>query len=92
MTTLAMNMNKALVLGLALVFVPLSLMWAYALWDSVRQALGGERREPGSDPLSWPALLLLTGFFGGIAYLCLVLLPRLHKPRVRLRLQATGAA
>lgn len=92
MTTIAMNMDKALVLGLALVFVPLSLVWAYALWDSVRQALGSERRDPGSDPLSWPALLLLTGFFGGIAYLCLVLLPRLHKPRVRLRLQAMSAA
>lgn len=90
MTTVAMT--QALVLGLALLFVPLSLVWAYSLFDSLRSAVAAGRADAESDFLSWPALLILTGFFGGIAYLCLVLLPRLHKPRVRLRLRAASAA
>ena len=92
MTTVAIS--QALVLGLALFFVPLSLVWAYALFDSLRCAVAGRRgrADAAADSLSWPALLLLTGFFGGVAYLCLVLLPRLHKPRARLRLRAASAA
>lgn len=89
MTTVAIN--QALILGLAALFAPLSLLWAYALYDSLRGALlgGGARvakeTDDGADEeadfLSWPALLLLTGFFGAIAYLCLVLIPRLQRPR-----------
>lgn len=85
MTTVAIN--QALILGLAALFAPLSLLWAYALYDSLRGALlgGGARGAAGADEeadfLSWPALLLLTGFFGAIAYLCLVLIPRLQRPR-----------
>lgn len=92
MTTVAMN--QALVLGLALLFVPLSLLWAYALIDSLRCVIAGRLAEADPESRRWPALLLLTGFLGGIAYLCLVLLPRLHKPRthVRLPMPATSAA
>ncbi len=81
MTTLAIN--QALILGLAALFAPLSLAWAYALYDSLRGALYGGRGQADeeADFLSWPALLLLTGFFGAIAYLCLVLIPRLQRPR-----------
>lgn len=81
MTTLAIN--QALILGLAALFAPLSLVWAYALYDSLRGALLGGRgpTDEEADFLSWPALLLLTGFFGAIAYLCLVLIPRLQRPR-----------
>jgi TRAP-type mannitol/chloroaromatic compound transport system permease small subunit len=89
MTTVAIN--QALLLGLVVFFAPLSLVWAYALYDSVRGAIG--RGGAGHDPdlLSWPVLLLLTGFFGAIAYLCLVLIPRLQRPRARVRLQAIRA-
>ena len=65
MTTVAIN--QALILGLAALFAPLSLLWAYALYDSLRSALlgGGARGAAGADEetdfLSWPALLLLTG-------------------------------
>ena len=81
MTTVAIN--QALILGLAALFAPLSLLWAYALYDSLRGALlgGGAGADEEADFLSWPALLLLTGFFGAIAYLCLVLIPRLQRPR-----------
>lgn len=81
MTTLAIN--QALILGLAALFTPLSLVWAYALYDSLRGGLlgGGGLADQEPDLLSWPALLLLTGFFGAIAYLCLVLIPRLQRPR-----------
>ena len=93
MTTLAIT--QGLILGLALLFAPLSLVWAYALYDSLRQVLMGQRAAadtalPG-EILSWPPLLLLTGFFGGLAYLFLVVMPRLQRPRARLRLQAISA-
>lgn len=92
MTSLAIT--QGLVLGLVLLFAPLSLVWAYALYDSVRQALAEEREattSPTREALGWPALLLLTGFFGGIAYLFLVVMPRLQRPRAGLRLQAATA-
>jgi hypothetical protein len=101
-TMMTVANTLGLVLGLAVLFVPLSLLWAYALYDSVRGALV-RRSEPSElakspelsvaeAPLGWPALLLLTGFFGGIAYLFLVLLPRLQRARTRVRLGALGTA
>ena len=91
MTSLAIT--QGLILGLVLLFAPLSLVWAYALYDSVRQVLAEERgaTSPTQEALGWPALLLLTGFFGGIAYLFLVVMPRLQRPRARLPLQAATA-
>jgi hypothetical protein len=74
-------------LGLAVLLVPLSLLWAYALYDSLH---GAEASD--ADGRSWPALLLLTGFFGGLAYLALVLVPRLQRSRGRFRLRTLGAA
>ncbi len=94
MTTVTNTLG--LLLWLAVLFVPLSLLWAYALYDSVR---GVWSRRAATDPVSdeidaasWPVLLLLTGFFGGIAYLVLVFLPRLQKPSERLRARALGTA
>ena len=93
MTSLAIT--QGLILGLVLLFAPLSLVWAYALYDSLRRVFSGEPAVPDSAPpsesLGWPVLLLLTGFFGGIAYLFLVVLPRLQRPRARLRLQSVTA-
>ena len=88
MTSLAIT--QGLILGLALLFAPLSLVWAYALYDSLRRASGAERAAADQDSAvaGWPVLLLLTGFFGGIAYLFLVVTPRLQRPRARLALQA----
>jgi hypothetical protein len=85
-----------LVLGLAVLFVPLSLLWAYAVYDSLRGAWASrsfaKAKSYEEDVLGWPTLLLLTGIFGGIAYLALVLMPRLQKSRARLPLRALGTA
>ena len=93
MTTVAIT--QGLIFGLTLLLVPLSLMWAYALYDSLRRVIQAERAvaQPFAerDVLTWPALLLLTGFFGGLAYLFLVVMPRQQRPRAGLRLQAISA-
>ena len=90
MTTVAIT--QGLIFGLTLLLVPLSLVWAYALCDSLRHVLNrGRAAAPPlaeQDVLSWPAVLLLTGFFGGLAYLLLVVMPRQQRPRAGLRLQA----
>ena len=57
MTTVAIN--QALILGLAALFAPLSLLWAYALYDSLRSALLGA----GLPADYTDFMLLILGYF-----------------------------
>ncbi len=69
------------------VFVPLTLLWGYALFDC---ACGGPEQGEGTparslallplDTLTWVTLLVLAGWFAALAYLAVVVFPRL-RPR-----------
>jgi hypothetical protein len=87
-TALLQPWQLATLLG---VFLPLTFLWGYALVDCAR---GGARQEapadlhPGLSPLdtlTWAALLVMTGWFGAVVYLAVVVYPRIW-PRLWRRL------
>ena len=72
-------------LPLFFIATPLSVLWAVTLVVAARRALAEARAERAGtaaasgafDGLSWLVLLLLTGWFGALAYASLYFLPRL---------------
>jgi hypothetical protein len=67
------------------VCLPLTGLWAYALLRCLRDARAGEesQRHPlalgpdALDPMTWALLIVLTGWFGALAYLFSVVMPGL---------------
>lgn len=82
-------LNVRVTAALFLLCVPLTVLWGYCLARSLAGALRAARDPSASlgvsphatvplDDLTWSLLLLLSGWFGALAYLGVVLWPRLR--------------
>jgi hypothetical protein len=84
-------MNERLALAMLVVCVPLTALWGYTLARCLVQGLRAARTgtaamtAPGDsaplDDLSWALLIALCGWFGALAYVAIVLVPRLQASR-----------